>query len=167
MLALLLTIGTPKFLTTYNLEIVVRQIAYVATVAMGQTLVLLTGGIDLSVGSIAGLCSILGALLMVNTQLDPYLCAVLALLLGAALGAINGVIIAYLRVNAFIATLAMGEVFAGLVLTITKGYPVTGIPESFAFLGRGKIAFLPVPAVIMITGAVHPDLRPEPPAARA
>jgi ribose transport system permease protein len=152
-LALLLTIGTSKFLTPYNLGIVVRQIAFVAVVAMGQTLVLLTGGIDLSVGSIAGLCSILGAMLMTSTQLDPFLCALLAVLAGGLLGAVNGVLIAYLRVNAFIATLAMGEVFAGLVLTITKGYPVTGIPESFGFLGRGTLAFLPVPAVIMLVGA--------------
>lgn len=152
-LGLLLTLGTPKFLSPYNLEIVVRQIAFVAIVAMGQTLVLLTGGVDLSVGSVAGLCGIVGAMLMTSTQLDPYLCALLAVFLGALLGSVNGVLVAYLRVNAFIATLAMGEVFAGLVLTITKGYPVTGIPESFGFLGRGTLAFLPVPAVVMLGGA--------------
>lgn len=153
LLSLLLTLGTSKFLTPYNLGIVVRQIAFVATVAMGQTLVLLTGGIDLSVGSVAGLCSILGAMLMTSTPLEPYLCALLAVLLGGLLGAVNGVLVAYLRVNAFIATLAMGEVFAGLVLVVTKGYPVTGIPERFGFLGRGTLAFLPVPAVIMLLGA--------------
>lgn len=65
----------------------------------------------------------------------------------------NGVLVASLRVNAFIVTLAMGEVFAGLVLTITKGFPVTGIPESFGFLGRGTLGYLPVPAVIALLGA--------------
>jgi len=153
-LGLLLTLGTSKFLTPYNLGIVVRQIAFVATVAMGQTLVLLTGGIDLSVGSVAGLCSILGAMLMTATGADPYLCALVAVLLGGLLGAVNGVLVAYLGVNAFIATLASGEVFAGLILVITQGYPVTGIPERFGFLGRGTLAYLPVPAVIMIVAAV-------------
>jgi ribose transport system permease protein len=153
-LGVLLTVGTPKFLTPYNLGIVVRQIAFVATVALGQTLVLLTGGIDLSVGPVAGLSSILGAMLMVSTGLDPYLCAVLALFLGAFLGLITGSLVAYLRVNPFIATLAMGEVYAGMILVITQGYPVTGIPESFGFLGRGMIGFLPVPAVIMFASAV-------------
>jgi ribose transport system permease protein len=153
-LALLLTAGTSKFLTPYNLGIVVRQIAFVAVVAMGQTLVLLTGGIDLSVGPMAGLCSILGAMLMVSTPLDPYLCLVIALLLGGFLGFLNGALIAYLRINPFIATLALGEIYAGLVLVITQGYPVTGIPESFGVLGRGMIGFVPVPAVIMVVGAV-------------
>jgi ribose transport system permease protein len=120
---------------------------------MGQTLVLLTGGIDLSVGSVAGLCSILGAMLMTSTHLDPYLCTLVAVAAGGLLGAVNGALVAYLGVNAFIATLASGEVFAGLVLVITRGYPVTGIPESFGFLGRGTFAFLPVPAVIMLLSA--------------
>jgi ribose transport system permease protein len=153
-LCLLLTIGTSKFLTPYNLGIVVRQIAFVAVVAMGQTLVLLTGGIDLSVGPMAGVCSIAGAMLMASTPLDPYLCLVIALLLGGFLGFLNGGLIAYLRMNPFIATLALGEIYAGLVLVITQGYPVTGIPESFGVLGRGMVGFVPVPAVIMVMGAL-------------
>ena len=71
-LCVLLTVGTPKFLTPYNLGIVVRQIAFVATVALGQTLVLLTGGIDLSVGPVAGLSSILGAMLVIFGALYLY-----------------------------------------------------------------------------------------------
>ena len=153
-LCLLLTIATPKFLTTYNLGIVIRQIAFVGMVALGQTLVLLTGGIDLSVGYIAGLCSILGSMLMVKTGIDPYVCALIAALIGAGCGFLNGALIAYLKFNPFIATLAMGEVFAGLVLVITEGYPVTGIPASFAFLGQGQIAGIPVPAIITVLVAV-------------
>jgi ribose transport system permease protein len=154
LLCLLLTLGTGKFLTPYNIGIVVRQIAFVATIALGQTLVLLTGGIDLSVGTSAGLCSIIGSLLMVSTKIDPYLCALLATLLGATLGGLNGVLISYLRMNPFIVTLAAGEVFAGLVLVITKGYPVTGIPESFRVLGQGMLGFIPVPAIAMLLIAI-------------
>lgn len=152
-LVLLMSAGTSRFLTPYNLGIVVRQVAFVVTVAMGQTLVLLTGGIDLSVGSTAGLCGVVGAILMTSTPLDPYLCAALAVLLGGLLGAVNGALVGHARVNPFIATLATGEVFAGLVLTITRGYPVTGIPEGFGFLGRGTLGFLPVPAVIALAAA--------------
>ena len=154
LLCLLLTLGTDKFLTPYNLGIVVRQIAFVATIALGQTLVLLTGGIDLSVGTLAGLCSIIGSLLMVSTKLDPYLCAFLATLLGAGLGGLNGVLISYLKMNPFIVTLAAGEVFAGLVLVVTKGYPVTGIPESYRVLGQGMLGFVPVPAIAMLVIAL-------------
>jgi ribose transport system permease protein len=153
-LCLALAIATPKFLTGYNLGIVIRQIAFVGMVALGQTLVLLTGGIDLSVGYIAGLCGILGSLLMVKTGIDPYVCALLAIMIGAFLGFLNGAFVAYFRINPFITTLAMGEVFAGLVLVITQGYPVTGIPESFAFLGQGQIASIPVPAIFTILMAV-------------
>ncbi|OHD28454.1 MAG: ribose ABC transporter permease [Spirochaetes bacterium RBG_16_67_19] len=154
LLCLLLTLGTDKFLTPYNLGIVVRQIAFVATIALGQTLVLLTGGIDLSVGTLAGLCSIIGSLLMVSTKLDPYLCALLATLLGAGLGGLNGVLISYLKMNPFIVTLAAGEVFAGLVLVVTRGYPVTGIPESYRVLGQGMLGFVPVPAIAMLVIAL-------------
>jgi ribose transport system permease protein len=93
-------------------------------------------------------------MLMVSTRIDPYLCAVIALLLGGFLGLLNGSLVSYLRVNPFIATLAMGEVYAGMILVITQGYPVTGVPESFGFLGRGVLVFLPVPAVILIVCAV-------------
>lgn len=150
LLCVLLTVGTDKFLTPYNLGIVVRQVAFVGTIAIGQTLVLLTGGIDLSVGSIAGLCGIIGSMLMVSTGIDPYLCALAAVLLGAVMGFVNGFLIAYVRMNPFIVTLASGEVFAGLILVVTQGYPVTGIPDSFKLLGQGMVGFIPVPAIIMI-----------------
>ncbi|MGA2547717.1 MAG: ABC transporter permease [Rectinemataceae bacterium] len=153
-LCLVLTVATGKFMTPYNLGIVVRQIAFVGMVALGQTLVLLTGGIDLSVGYVAGLCSIIGSLLMVNTGINPYVCALIAMLLGAFLGFLNGALISYFRFNPFIATLAMGEVFAGMVLVITKGYPVTGIPASFSFLGQGMIASIPLPTILTVLVAV-------------
>ncbi|MTI58448.1 MAG: ABC transporter permease [Firmicutes bacterium] len=146
----LLSITTPNFLNQYNLGIVVRQASFVALVALGQTLVLITGGIDLSVGSIAGLSSILGAILMTSTPLNPYLCTLLAVLCGMFFGIINGVFIAKIGLNPFIVTLATGEAFAGLILVITKGYPVLGIPTSFKYLGQGMIGPVPVPVVILL-----------------
>jgi ribose transport system permease protein len=150
LLSLILSLSTNKFLTTYNIGIVIRQASFVGIVALGQTLVLLTGGIDLSVGSVAGLCSIIGSLLMVSTPIDPYLCTVIAILIGFCLGMISGFLVARVGMNAFIATLAMGEVYAGLVLVITKGYPITGIPEKFQFLGQGMVGPIPVPVIVLV-----------------
>lgn len=146
----MLSIGTPKFLTSYNIGIVIRQVSFVAIVAMGQTMVLLTGGIDLSVGSVAGLCSVVGAIAMSKAPFDPYIACLLAMGLGLVIGAISGFFIAYVKMNAFIVTLGMGEICAGTNLVITRGYPVLGIPEKFNFLGQGMIGPIPIPVVIML-----------------
>lgn len=161
LLTLTLSIATDKFLTPYNIGIVIRQASFVAMVALGQTLVLLTGGIDLSVGNIAGLCSIITSLMMVSSGIDPYLCTVVGMLIGLVLGTVSGFLISRVGLNAFIATLAMGEVFAGLVLVITKGYPITGIPPKFRFLGQGMLGPVPIPVMIMlaITGILAYTLK--------
>jgi ribose transport system permease protein len=145
-----LSLATPKFLTSYNVGIVIRQVSFVAIVAIGQTMVLLTGGIDLSVGSMAGLCSIMGAITMSRLPIDPYVALVLAMLLGLVIGALNGFLIAYVKMNAFIVTLGMGEICAGANLVITRGYPVLGIPASFNYLGQGMVGPIPIPVIIML-----------------
>lgn len=149
-----LSLATPNFLNQYNLGIVVRQASFVALVALGQTLVLITGGIDLSVGSVAGLSSILGAIIMTSTPINPYLAALIAILLGMIFGIINGVFISKIGLNPFIVTLATGEAFAGIILVITRGYPVLGIPPSFRYLGQGMVGPVPVPVVILILIAI-------------
>lgn len=149
-ICLALSIATPKFLTSYNIGIVIRQVSFVAIVAMGQTMVLLTGGIDLAVGSIAGLCSIIGAIIMTKTSIDPYIACIMAMALGLFIGSISGYFIAYVKMNAFIVTLAIGEICAGANLVITRGYPVTGVPPSFSLLGQGMLGLIPVPVIIMI-----------------
>jgi len=146
----LLAIAAPKFLSSYNLGIVIRQVSFVAIVAMGQTMVLLTGGIDLSVGSIAGFTAIIGANVMAHLPVDPYFAAVFAILLGFLIGAVSGFFIAYVKINAFIVTLGMGEICAGLNLVITRGYPILGIPTSFNFLGQGMIGPVPFPVILML-----------------
>ena len=149
-LCLLLSISTDTFLTSYNMGIVIRQVSFIAIVALGQTLVLLTGGIDLSVGAIAGLSSILGALLMTSVGLNPFLSTFLGVGFGFIFGLINGIFIAKLRLNAFIVTLAFGEAFYGLILVITRGYPVLNLPKSFTILGQGMVGAIPVPVIIMV-----------------
>jgi ribose transport system permease protein len=141
---------TPKFLSTYNISVVVRQVSFVGIVAAGQTLVLLLGGIDLSVGSVAGLTAILGAGMMTAFGVNPFAAMLLAMLLGFAFGMLNGFMIARMKLNAFIVTLATGEVFAGAILVLTRGYSITGIPSSFAILGQGYVGPVPVPVLFLI-----------------
>ncbi len=153
-LCLLLSLTTTTFLTRFNMAIVIRQVSFIAIVALGQTLVLLTGGIDLSVGSIAGLSSILGTLLMTSAGIDPFLSTFLGIGTGFIFGLINGLFIAKLRLNAFIVTLAFGEAFAGMILVITKGYPVLNLPAAFTYLGQGMVGSFPVPVIIMTVLAI-------------
>ena len=113
-----LSLATSNFLSPYNAAVVSRQAAFVGLVALGQTLVLLVGGIDLSVGAAAGLSAIVGALMITAGGVHPYLVIPLTMLFGLALGLINGVFVAGLRLNPFIVTLATWEIFAGMNLVI-------------------------------------------------
>ena len=121
LLLIVISIIAPRFLDIYNLGVITRQASFVALVALAQMLVLIGGDIDLSVGAVAGLAGIISALLMVNTPLDPYLCLLIGLMIGAFIGFLNGLLVTYLGLNAFIATLSMSFIVSGAVLVITKG----------------------------------------------
>ncbi|MCV2866715.1 ABC transporter permease [Albidovulum sediminicola] len=149
-----LALATDNFLSAYNMSVVMRQAAFVGLVALGQTLVLLVGGIDLSVGAAAGLSSIIGALALTQWGIHPYLIIPFTMAFGFALGALNGVFVAGLRLNPFIVTLATWEIFAGLTLVITKGYPIRPLGEQFGIFGKGDIAGVPVPVLIFIVTAI-------------
>lgn len=149
-LCLIMSVSTSTFMTPYNIGIIARQISFIAIVAIGQTTVLLTGGIDLSVGSTAGLSGILCSLLMTKVHVGPISIIFVSLVLGILLGCVNGILIGRLKLNAFIVTLGMGEIYGGLILVITRGYPILNLPESFAFLGQGMIGLVPVPVIFML-----------------
>ncbi len=153
-LATVLALATPNFLTTYNLSVVARQASFVGLVALGQTLVLLIGGIDLSVGAAAGLSAIVGALMLTKTGVHPYLVLPLTGLFGFALGLINGAFVALLRLNPFIVTLASWEMFAGLTLVITEGYPIRPLGETFRIFGQGSVLGVPVPVIIFLVAGI-------------
>lgn len=154
-LVALLAMATPNFLTAYNLSVVVRQASFVGLVALGQTLVLLIGGIDLSVGAAAGLGAIIGGLLLTQMGIHPYAVLPLAMIFGLLLGAANGLFVATLKLNPFIVTLAAGEIFAGLTMVITEGYPVRPLGPVFQFFGNGTLFGVPVPVVIFLgAGAI-------------
>lgn len=146
-----LSILSPNFLTVNNILNVLRQVSINALIAFGMTFVILTGGIDLSVGSILALAGALTGGLLAS-GMDPLLAVLLGILIGFALGAINGFIIAKGKVAPFIATLATMTIYRGLTLVYTDGKPITNFTESTFFnsIGRGYVLGIPIPVIIMI-----------------
>jgi len=151
LIILIISILEPRFLATSNLLNVLRQVSMNALIAFGMTFVILTGGIDLSVGSILALTGAVTAGMMAS-GMDPILAMLLGLLLGAVLGAINGIIIAKGKVAPFIATLATMTIYRGLTLVYTEGRPISGLGDNMAFqmLGKGYFLGIPVPVVTML-----------------
>ena len=148
LIVVIITVINPNFMTTTNILNVLRQVSISALIAFGMTFVILTGGIDLSVGSTLALTGAVAATMLAN-GMDPILTILIALLLGAILGAINGVIIAKGKVAPFIATLATMTIYRGLTLVYTDGRPVSGLGDSttFQMLGKGYFFGIPVPVV--------------------
>jgi len=150
-LIIIVTVLNPSFLEPLNILNLLRQVAINALIAFGMTFVILTGGIDLSVGSILALSSAVMANFMISGW-DPIIAILLGCLLGGVLGAINGLLITKGRMAPFIATLATMTIFRGLTLVYTNGNPITGLGNqaSFQFLGRGYLFGIPVPAITML-----------------
>lgn len=143
----------PNFFTMDNLLNILRQTSVNAIIAVGMTLVILTAGIDLSVGSVLALCGAFAATLVAMEV--PVLIAVpTALLAGAAMGAISGIIIAKGKVQAFIATLVTMTMLRGLTLVYTDGRPIstgfTDTADAFAWFGTGYALGIPVPVWLMV-----------------
>ena len=151
LIVIVITILNPSFMTTDNVLNILRQVSISALIAFGMTFVILTGGIDLSVGSTLALTGAVAAT-MLASGIDPVLTILAALLLGAVLGAVNGVIIAKGKVAPFIATLATMTIYRGLTLVYTDGRPVSelGNEITFQMLGKGYFFGIPVPVCTMI-----------------
>ncbi len=149
LLCILITIGQPRFLTIYNWLNILQQAASIGLVSSGVALLMIGGGFDLSVGSVVALGGYLVAVGF-GTGLPIPLVILLAVLAGAAVGAVNGYGVAYLRIPALIMTLGMLYVVRGGVLFLSGGETAgRGYPESFTFLGKGDLIGLPVPVIIM------------------
>lgn len=150
-ITIILSIVSPNFMTVDNILNVLRQVSINALIAFGMTFVILTGGIDLSVGSILALASAVTASMLAG-GMDPILAILVGLLAGAIMGAINGFIITKGKVAPFIATLATMTVFRGLTLVYTDGRPITGLSSSelFVLMGKGYVGWVPVPVIWML-----------------
>lgn len=150
-LIVIVSILNPSFLEPLNILNLLRQVSINALIAFGMTFVILTGGIDLSVGSILALSSAFVANMMV-AGFDPILAIIIGCLLGGVMGMVNGLLITQGKMAPFIATLATMTIFRGLTLVYTEGNPITGLGDSLTFqlFGRGYQFGIPVPAITMI-----------------
>lgn len=151
LIMIILSILSDSFFTANNMLNLLRQISVNALIAFGMTFVILTAGIDLSVGSLLALGSALTAG-MLTSGMDPVLAVFIGLLIGFGLGALNGLIITKGKVAPFIATLATMTIFRGATLVFTNGKPITGLSDSFSFqmIGKGYLLGIPFPVVIML-----------------
>lgn len=148
-----LSVLSPRFLTYSNLFNVLRQTSLNAIIAVGMTFVILTWGIDLSVGSILAFSSAIAASLAHNGT--SAIVAILAgLAIGTILGLLNGLIITQGHIPPFIATLAMMTMARGATLIYSDGQPITGLGEGLYFIGNGYVGKIPLPVIITIIALV-------------
>lgn len=147
LLCVALSLLSDRFLTLNNVVNVLRQSTINGIIAIGMTYVILTAGIDLSVGAVLALCTVVTADLLQKGMPVP-LAVIVGLGLGGGLGLVSGLIITKARVPPFVTTLGMMTVGRGLALTYTQGRPITGLPDVFRFMGTGSLGPIPMPIVI-------------------
>ncbi|SDL03947.1 ribose ABC transporter permease [Natronincola ferrireducens] len=150
-LVIILSLLSPRFLTFSNLTNVLRQTSLNAIIAVGMTFVILTGGIDLSVGSILALSSAVTAGLLVEGY-SVVIAVLIGLIIGGVIGAFNGIVITRGKIPPFITTLAVMTLVRGATLVYTGGQPITGLGTVFRKIGTGYIPFIniPVPVIVML-----------------
>lgn len=144
------TLLTPYFLTARNFINIGQTLAVVGIVAIGETLVLISGGVDLSVGSVAALAGVVTSLFWDNELLPLWGCVLAGLLSGTLVGLVNGLIVTRLRINPLITTLGMFSIIRGLAFVLTGGQMNQLNNAQFQFLGRGDIGGVPFSLVLML-----------------
>jgi len=143
--------ASDRFFTADNLFNILRQSSVNTLVSLGQLVVIITAGIDLSVGSILGLCCVLVALLM-RSGVPPLFSVIAVIAIGTIMGAINGVLLTKLHLpHPFIPTLGMMNVARGLAMVISGGFPISELPLGFRLLGAGRIGWIPTPVILVAT----------------
>jgi len=150
LLVIVITVMNQQFLSPDNLLNLLRQVSINGLIAFGMTFVILTGGIDLSVGSILAFSSAMTALI-ITSGVDPMFAMLLGCLVGLLAGAVNGLLVTAGGMAPFIATLATMTIYRGATLVVTDGNPITGLGDSLMFqlFGKGYFFGIPVPAVTM------------------
>jgi len=148
-LIIIFSIYSEYFLTSRNLLNITRQISINLIIAIGMTFVILSGEIDLSVGSIAALAGVATGSVIVSTS-SIFLGIVAGIFVGVLVGLLNGILTVYGKVQSFIVTLAMLGLARGLALVWTDGKPISGLPKNFEILGAGYFGIIPVSTIIAI-----------------
>jgi ribose/xylose/arabinose/galactoside ABC-type transport system permease subunit len=138
-----------SFLTKVNLLNILRQVSIIGICAVGMTMIILTGGIDLSVGSMIGVAGMACAL-MLNAGVPPIIAVVGTLGIGLAFGGLTGLMINKIRIPPLIATLGLMTALRGVAYILNDGLPIYGLPESIKFIGQGWVLGVPFPVILMI-----------------
>jgi len=163
-LCIILSILSDRFRTLPNALNILRQSSINGIIAVGITLVILTAGIDLSVGSVLALSSVITAQLLVS-GIPSLIASLCGLSVGALLGLFNGILVTRFSLPPFVATLGTMTFARGLALSFTQGRPITGLPESFRVFGTGFAGPIPVPVIIFLAvflvGAFFLKLTPQ------
>lgn len=141
---ILFSVITDSFLTAYNIFNISRTLSFYVLIALSQAVVLVVGGMNLSIGGIGALSTITTGILLQDLGAPIWLAILIALGVGILCGALNGILITKVPLNAFIVTLSTSFIFTGLVYGISKGFSYTEIPKSFSQVGRGSWLGMPV-----------------------
>lgn len=141
---------TPKFLTVSNWTIIITQVSINALLAFGVTFVIITGGIDLSLGSMVAVTGIVASLLAHPDDYPVAVPVLAGLLAGIGMGAFNGAVITKSKVPPFIVTLGTMTIGRGLALILSKGRPVSNLSDAFNFIGGGAVWGIPFPIIVLI-----------------
>jgi len=149
-LVFLMSFLSEYFLTIGNIVNIIRQVSIYGIIAMGMTLVIIMGGIDLSIGAIVAIGGVVAANLIKNFGLPIWEATILAIFAGFLLGFLNGIIISKLKIAPFVITLAMMSIARGLAYVYVDGMPIVNLPKDFVRFGQGNISFLPGPIFIFI-----------------
>lgn len=153
-LLILFSFIAPNFMTFGNLRTLIRQVSFSGIAAVGLMFVMISGGIDLSIGSQVILTNVLLAIMMVDWKLPPGVAIPLILGVGIILGAINGLLSIALKVHPLIITLGTAAIFKGVGFIINGSRNIMGFPDSFRWLGQGYVWGIPVPVIVMVIVAL-------------
>lgn len=149
-LVILFTIISPNFMTSRNLIILIRQVSFAAISAVGVGFVMISGGIDLSIGSQIVMTNVVLSIMMAYWNVPMGIAIPLTLLLGTTLGLINGLLSVTLNVHSLIITLGTASIYKGLGYIFAQSRNIMGFPDAFRWFGQGFIGPIPVPIIIMI-----------------
>jgi ribose transport system permease protein len=153
-LLILFSFMAPNFMTFGNLRILIRQVSFSGIAAVGLMFVMISGGIDLSIGSQVVLTNVLLAIMMVYGKMEPVVAIPLILGVGLLLGAINGLLSITLKIHPLIITLGTAAIYKGIGYIINASRNIMGFPDSFRWLGQGYVGGIPVPVIVWVIVAL-------------
>lgn len=142
-------IVSDDFLSATNITNLLRQCSLYGIIAIGTCTLLLSGNIDLSLGSQVGFAGVILAKMVVEAGINTYVAVVLTLIAAVLVGGLNGMMVIRFRIPAMVITVAMQQAIRGVTYLLTDAYPISGLPENMAFFGRGYIGIIPFPVIVM------------------